>query len=95
MRRFSQRMKKQFEALLDLPKDVVHDLPRITLVGPYQMYIENHRGVKSFTQSELQLNLSRGVFKVTGDQLVIRAIHTEEVFIEGMIISTSFIVKED
>lgn len=94
MRRFSQRMKRQVEALLDLPKDVIHDLPRITLIGPYQMYIENHRGVKAFTQEELQLRLAKGALQVLGANLVIRSILAEEVFIEGIITSVNFIKGE-
>ena len=29
---------------LDIPKDLVLDLPKVTLVGRNELYIENHRG---------------------------------------------------
>jgi sporulation protein YqfC len=77
---------RQFTAsVLDLPKDVVFDLPRITMIGNLQMYIENHRGVLHFTSEMLRLQLSKGQLEIKGKQLVIRAILPEEVFIEGVI----------
>jgi sporulation protein YqfC len=71
--------------LLDLPQDVVFDLPRLTMIGDRQLYIENHRGVLHFSSDRLRLALSKGELEVTGDGLVIRTIWTEEVFVEGQI----------
>lgn len=71
--------------MLDLPKDVIFDLPRITQIGNMQLYIENHRGVIHFTTNRLDLKLSVGKLEITGKDLVIRAILPEEVFIEGII----------
>jgi len=50
-----------------------------------QLYIENHRGVIEFSGDRLKLRLSSGYVEITGKDLVIRAILTEEVFIEGTI----------
>jgi len=77
--------------MLDLPQDVVHDLPRITMVGNVQLYIENHRGVLHFSSELLKLQLSKGQVEVTGENLVIRAILTEEVFIEGLITGVKYV----
>lgn len=71
--------------LLDMPQDVVYDLPRLTMIGDRQLYIENHRGVVHFSPECLTLSLSKGQLKVTGSDLVIRTIWSEEVFIEGII----------
>jgi sporulation protein YqfC len=70
---------------LELPQDVVYDLPRVTMIGDRQLYIENHRGVLHFSSDRLRLALSKGELEVTGEDLVIRTIWTEEVFIEGVI----------
>jgi len=76
---------------LDLPKDVIFDLPRITMVASYQLYIENHRGVIQFTDEYLHMRLSKGELKIYGNNLVIRAILPEEVFVEGKIKSVEYI----
>lgn len=70
---------------MELPKDVIFDLPRITMIGSYQIYIENHRGVIQFTDQFLHLRLSKGELRLVGKQLVIRTILPEEVLVEGII----------
>lgn len=85
MRRLTRRFNQFTAKLLDLPQDVVMDLPRITMIGNMQLYIENHRGVLHFSSDHLRLALAKGSLEVRGKQLVIRAILSEEVFIEGVI----------
>lgn len=85
MGRINRRLRSLTARILDLPKDVIFDLPRVTLIGNMQLYVENHRGVIHFSPQHLHLQLSIGKLQVTGDDLVIRAILPEEVFIEGAI----------
>jgi sporulation protein YqfC len=85
MRRLTRKLNQLTASLLDLPQDVVQDLPRITMIGNLQLYIENHRGVLHFSPDRLKLALTKGTLEIRGKQLVIRAILTEEVFIEGTI----------
>jgi len=91
VKKIRQKFKHFAASKLDLPKDVIFDMPRITVIGSYQLYIENHRGVIQFDEHHLHLRLSKGEVKITGDQLVIRAILPEEVFIEGLIQDIQFI----
>lgn len=85
MGRINRKLRKMAADLLDLPQDVVFDLPRVTMIGDRQLYIENHRGVLHFSSDKLRLALSKGELEVIGDGLVIRTIWTEEVFVEGLI----------
>ncbi len=85
LRRWNKRLRRLTANMLELPQDVIFDLPRITMIGNMQLYIENHRGVIGFSEHLLQLRLSVGQVDITGKDLVIRAILPEEVFIEGSI----------
>ncbi|WP_202080682.1 sporulation protein YqfC [Caldalkalibacillus salinus] len=86
MRKLHRKLKRWSAGVLDLPQDVVLDLPRITMIGPLQMYIENHRGVLVFHSDELRLLLSnKGQLLVRGERFVIRQILPEEVLLEGFI----------
>jgi sporulation protein YqfC len=91
MRSLTKRINKFTAKLLDLPQDVTTDLPRFTMIGNVQLYIENHRGVLHFSSELLRLALSKGRLEVHGKQLVIRAILSEEVFIEGIIDELKYI----
>lgn len=85
MRRISRKLRNMTSDVLDLPQDVIFDLPRVIMIGNLQLYVENHRGVRSFTGDKLSLDLSVGRLEIAGRDLVIRAILSEEVFIEGTI----------
>ncbi|AIG25755.1 sporulation protein YqfC [Brevibacillus sp. 7WMA2] len=91
MKKWSRRLRRMAVGVLDLPQDVVLEVPRITMIGHLQMYIENHRGVLQFSENELRLLLTNGQLLVIGEQLVIRAILKEEVLLEGRIGKITFI----
>ncbi|AWX55507.1 sporulation protein YqfC [Brevibacillus brevis] len=91
MKRWSRRLRQLAGGVLDLPQDVVLEVPRITMIGHLQMYIENHRGVLHFSEKELRLLLTNGQMIVSGEQLVIRAILPEEVLLEGRIGGVKFL----
>ncbi|MCA0754590.1 sporulation protein YqfC [Paenibacillus sp. N4] len=93
MRHIKRKFRKMTAELLDMPHDVVYDLPRLTMIGDRQLYIENHRGVIHFSNERLRLSLSNGELEVNGSELVIRTIWTEEVFVEGVITNIQFIPK--
>lgn len=75
---------------LDLPKDIVLDLPRMTIIGDLQAVIENHRGVVEYTPEKIVLNMDKGRLEIVGEDLHIGAIYKEEINITGRIGSLSF-----
>lgn len=89
------KIKQNSIKRLDLPGDVILNLPRITVVGFYQIYIENYRDVVKFADKYLILDLENKYLKVVGTDLKIRTILREEIFIEGLIKRIDYIEKED
>ncbi|RUS48490.1 sporulation protein YqfC [Cohnella sp. AR92] len=85
MPRVVRKLRNWTARILDLPQDVVLDLPRITMIGGLQLTVENHRGVLHFSSESLLLAMEKGELEVTGNELVIRNIGAEEVFVEGRI----------
>jgi sporulation protein YqfC len=82
---WQQRVKKLAAEMLDVPKDSVLDVPRITLIGGLQLYVENYRGIVEFRDDLLRLALTEGQLHVNGKELVIKQIFPTEVVIEGSI----------
>lgn len=85
MRKWLRDLKRKTIKALDVPSDVILDMPRLTMVGFLQLYIENHRGVLLFSDQELRLLLKQGQLIIRGEGLVIRTILSEELFLEGSI----------
>ncbi|MGE5653903.1 MAG: sporulation protein YqfC [Bacillota bacterium] len=76
--------------LTDLPKDIVLDMPRITMVGNVQIYLENHRGIVDFDGDSIRINISSGAIRITGKNLVVRNIMIDEIIIDGDIRGIDF-----
>ncbi|KHF41887.1 sporulation protein YqfC [Halalkalibacter okhensis] len=91
MKKMRQQMKNWMTKQLQLPADVMMDLPRITMIGQLHIYIENHRGVLRFSNQELRLLLKQGQLLIKGDSFVIKTILPEELLLEGRIDQVLFI----
>lgn len=86
-----RKVKKQFSDLLEIPGDVLLDLPRIVLMGNLQVQIENHRGIQEYTPRLVRISIGKGMLELTGEDLVLRTIMTDEILVEGKIQSLSFV----
>jgi sporulation protein YqfC len=72
---------------LEIPRDLVLDLPKITVVGMTELYLENHRGIIEYTGERIRINLSRGFLEIEGQNLEIKALLPDEMKISGTIYS--------
>ncbi|WP_379966157.1 sporulation protein YqfC [Ectobacillus sp. sgz5001026] len=86
-----QRVKDWLTKQMDLPSDVLMDLPRITLIGQIHIYIENHRGLLLFSDKEVRLLLKKGQLLIKGHSFVIKTILPDEMLLEGMIEQVLFL----
>ncbi len=84
-------MRRWITNQLDLPEDVMMDFPRITMVGQIHIYIENHKGLLSFSDKEIRILLSQGQLLIKGNAFVIKTILPEEILLEGKIEQVLFI----
>lgn len=78
-------ISKAMADLLEIPKDLVLDLPILTLIGRDELYLENHRGIIEFSSQRIRINLSRGFLELQGDKLEIKALMRDEMKIAGEI----------
>ncbi|KPL58610.1 MAG: sporulation protein YqfC [Bacillota bacterium] len=88
---FLQQMRKWMTQKMDLPEDVMMDLPRVTMIGQIHIYIENHRGLLTFTDREVRLLLKQGQLLIKGEQFVIKMILPEEILLQGKIVEVIYL----
>lgn len=91
MSQWKNRLKQWLINNVELPADVVADLPRITMIGQLHMYIENHHGVVAFSKHELRLHLKQGQLLIKGEGFVLKTILPEEILLEGTIEFVQFL----
>jgi sporulation protein YqfC len=95
MKKMRRWVKQWMTERMELPADVMMDLPRITMVGHLHIYIENHRGVLRFSRDEMRLRLDDGQLLIRGSGFVIKTILPEEILLEGKIISVQYVFENE
>lgn len=85
-----EELKRRLAEMLDLPADVTLELPRILLMGPLQLAIENHRGLIEYTGDRITVGVPKGQVTVEGEELVIGTITNEEITVLGRIRALRF-----
>lgn len=91
LRDFRKKVKKQFSDFLELPGDVMLDMPKITMVGDIKLYIENHRGIIEYSTAGVRISVMEGELAVSGEGLTLRNVLPDEICVEGKIKSLSFL----
>lgn len=81
----SREVRQRLARALEMPSEIVFDLPRVTMIGNVQMYIENHRGIIEYTPENIRISVSFGEMAVSGEALSIRTINQDEIHLEGLI----------
>lgn len=76
--------------VLDLPKNLTMQLPRLLLTGHRELFIENYRGILEYGTDTLRISTSGKTVRVCGSALNIKSIASEEITLEGNIDSVSF-----
>lgn len=80
-----KQLKKKIADVFDIPPDVLWGLPRITLIGKAQLYIENHKGISLYEKDKICINSLEGKIIINGEEMSLRTVYTDDIYIEGII----------
>lgn len=76
---------------LEIPRDLVLNLTKLTVVGAREIFVENHRGIMEYQADRIRINLARGYLEINGSDLEIKAILPDEMSIIGSVSSINFV----
>ena len=82
---------QRISAALDLPLDVLCDIPKIEIMGKSNLGIENFRGILDYNENCVKVNTTVGILKIDGEDLFIESITDEGIMIKGSIIRVEFV----
>lgn len=91
MKKWHLRVRNLLVKYLALPSDVLLELPRITMIGNIHLYIENHKGLETYSETELKLRTTNGYVQILGDSFVLKTMLPEEILLEGKIQEIKYI----
>lgn len=83
--RGERKWRRRLADLLELPREIVLNLPKVTIIGNLQCYLENHRGVIEYTAERVRVSVNGGEVIIDGRDLVIRYMTDDEIAIDGSV----------
>jgi len=84
-------LKEKVSELFELPKDIVMDVPKLTMIGYGDLLIENFKGIIEYDNERIRINTNCGIIKITGSGLGIKEITSEDLMVNGNIMSLEFL----
>jgi sporulation protein YqfC len=79
------RHLQRLAGMLEIPQDIVLDLPRITMLGNQQLLVENHKGIIEYTPSLVRIKLNQGELIISGKDLTLSNLQVEQILVEGTV----------
>ena len=90
--RKKESLKDQLTKLLDVPPEVVSDLPQIVISGNREIRVENFGGLLEYTSQTIRLSTKCGILVIDGVQLEAQKMTADYISIKGTIIQIGFVV---
>jgi len=83
-------IKEKITKALELPEEIVMDVPKLQFIGNKDLSIENYKGIIEYSEETIRINTNTHLIRITGHKLEIKTITAEEVFISGDIAKLEF-----
>lgn len=80
-----KRISERVADAWGVPKDIIMNIPRISVSGDKEIYIENHKGIAEYGENTIRVMAGKGAVKIYGKHLVITSIRPEDILIEGQL----------
>ena len=87
-----ESIQEQLTQALDIPTEVITDMPVITLIGNKEINIENFSGLLEYTRQKIRLNTRAGILVIDGIELEAKNMTAERICIKGNILHITFVV---
>ena len=71
--------------LLELPKEVTTNMPKLTIVGFNELLIENYKGILEYEDFNIRVNTYIGIINITGFDLELNQMTEDDILVNGRI----------
>jgi len=75
----------KFDKILELPKEVCSDIPKITIVGFDEIMIENFKGILEYEEFFVRINTHIGIININGYNLSLENMTDDDIKVKGKI----------
>ena len=84
-------LRKNMTEAFELPKEIMLNLPLITLIGREEVTIENYKGILEYSEETVRIGTAAGVLRITGRELCLKQLSAECMVVTGKIEEIRFL----
>ena len=85
-----EKVKRDITAALALPKEIVLNLPLVTLYGNEELNLENYKSIVEYTDERIRIGTSIGVLRIEGRSLLLKQVTSEHITVTGGIVKIEY-----
>lgn len=83
-------IRNKMGEILELPKEIVNNIPRITVLGFNKMLVESYKTIIEYNENYIKLSTRIGFIIIEGFNLQVNQITNDDAQIEGQIVHIEF-----
>ena len=81
----ARKRKTRFQDILEMPKEVYTNVPKLTVVGFEEMIIENYKSILEYEEYFVRINTHMGILNINGFNLNLEKMTNDDIKITGTI----------
>ena len=85
-------IKRKISAMLELPKEIILNLPVISMIGNEDISISNYKGVIEYNDELVKISAGNGIIRLEGAGLTLKQITSENISVAGRIKKIEFML---
>ena len=74
---------RKIDSILEMPKEIYTNEPKITIVGFNEMLIENYKGILEYEEYYVKVNTHIGIVNINGFNLKLEQMTGDDIKISG------------
>ena len=82
-----KKIRQKFQAAMEIPKELLKDYSRVTIIGGEDVWIENYKGILEYSEDMIRLSNNISIY---GQDLSVEEISSEDILIIGKIKNIEF-----
>ena len=79
------RISNKINNILEVPRELTDNNPKITIIGFDEMLIENYKGILEYEEFYIKVNTSIGSININGFNLDLQQVTEDDILVKGTI----------
>lgn len=80
-----KRALQKIDNILEMPKEIYSDEPKITIIGFEELIIENYKGILEYEDYFIRINTHIGIININGFNLKLEKMTEDDIKVMGKI----------